>query len=75
MSPVIIEIPTSLQVLFIDFIILLRSFFGNPSDITRALAMARGLAPITARSFTVPETANLPISPPGKILDLLYGCQ
>jgi hypothetical protein len=37
----------------------------KPSSMIKA-DKATGLAPDTARSFTVPQTASLPISPPRK---------
>ena len=41
-------------------------FECRPSSIIRARDMATGFAPLTARSFIVPHTASLPMSPPGK---------
>ena len=39
---------------------------GKPSSITNAQVRYNGLAPIHARSFTVPQTESLPMFPPGK---------
>jgi hypothetical protein len=38
---------------------------AKPSSIKKARPSQRGVAPLTARSFTVPWTASEPISPPG----------
>ncbi len=44
-----------------------RSARGKPSSRTTAQVRPRGsVAPIIARSFTVPQTASRPMSPPGK---------
>src|SRR5574342_1413925 len=44
-----------------------RSGRGNPSSITTAQVSPSGsVAPIMARSLTVPDTASRPMSPPGK---------
>ncbi len=65
-SPVIIATSTSLAVSSMDRNIFFKSEIGNPSSMIKALAIAIGLAPITATSLIVPDVANLPISPPGK---------
>ena len=39
---------------------------GNPSSMTNAQVRYSGLAPIQARSLTVPQIDSLPIFPPGK---------
>ncbi len=47
---------------------------ASPSSITYAREIATGLAPIIARSFTVPFTASSPMSPPGNSMGLTtYG--
>ncbi len=46
--------------------ILSKSAIGRPSSNTKPDVSARGSAPITAMSLTVPATASLPMSPPGK---------
>jgi len=38
----------------------------NPSSIMKDALRYKGLAPLIARSFTVPQMASLPMSPPGK---------
>ncbi len=43
-----------------------RSARGRPSSRMKEALSASGRAPAVARSFTVPQTASLPISPPGK---------
>ena len=65
-SPVTIGTGTSLAVSSIERRTLSRTSMSKPSPIIIELARAKGLAPITARSFTVPLTASLPMSPPGK---------
>ena len=44
----------------------LRSASGKPSSRMKAADKNSGVAPPTARSLTVPCTASLPMSPPGK---------
>ena len=39
---------------------------GNPASSTKVTTMDLGLAPDTARSFTVPLIASSPMEPPGK---------
>src|SRR5512140_1666848 len=43
-----------------------RVSIGSPSSRIRAHEIATAFAPQTARSFTVPQTARRPMSPPGK---------
>ena len=65
-SPVMIAAPTSPKASSMDATIFSRSAIGNPSSMTIAQVRAMGRAPITDKSLIVPETAILPISPPGK---------
>jgi len=53
-------IPIPLEIIFF------KSGKDNPSSIINPQLIKTGFAPITARSFIVPETANLPILPPGE---------
>ena len=66
-SPVRIAVPASRQASRIDARIRSRSGRGNPSSmITLQVSPSTSVAPIIARSLTVPETASRPMSPPGK---------
>ena len=65
-SPVMMDAPTSPKASSIDATIFSRSEIGNPSSMTIAQVRAIGRAPITDKSLMVPETAILPMSPPGK---------
>src|SRR5271157_5456466 len=66
-SPVTIAVPASAQAVLIDSLIRSRSARGKPSSIiTAQVSAAISVAPIIDRSFTVPDTARRPISPPGK---------
>ncbi len=66
-SPVRTAVPASRQASRIDARIRSRSRRGNPSSmITLHVSPSTSVAPIIARSFTVPDTASRPMSPPGK---------
>src|SRR3989338_967661 len=65
-SPVTTITSASLQALEIDLTILAKSAIRNPSSIMKERLSISGLAPHIARSFTVPCTDRLPMSPPGK---------
>ena len=66
-SPVSTVAPASRQAARIDARIRSRSRRGNPSSmITLQVSPSTSVAPITARSLTVPQTASRPMSPPGK---------
>ena len=65
-SPVTMLTPASAAVRLIDVMILSRSAIASPSSMMREREMYSGRAPDIARSFTVPQTASLPMSPPGK---------
>ncbi len=65
-SPVIRGIPTSSRASLIEPPPFLSRSMCSPSSNTMEDASATGVAPIMAMSFTVPQTANLPMSPPGK---------
>ncbi len=65
-SPAIRGIPTSSRASLIEPTVFLSRSMCSPSSNTMEDASATGVAPITATSFTVPQTANLPMSPPGK---------
>ncbi len=58
--------PTSSATSFMDLTTLFRSSTSNPSSTTMVSVMARGCAPIMARSFTAPHADSFPMSPPGK---------
>ena len=66
-SPVTIAAPASRQVSRIEAWMRSRSARGKPSSMTAAQVRAStSVAPIIARSLTVPETERRPMSPPGK---------
>ena len=65
-SPVTISTPASSPARFIEPAISSTSLRSIPSSRIIAQLSAKGSAPLTARSFTVPHTASLPMSPPGK---------
>ncbi len=65
-SPVTSDTPASSQAARIEATIRFRSASANPSSRMKAAERNSGSAPPTARSFTVPQTASRPMSPPGK---------
>ena len=69
-SPQTMLTPASSAVLFILFKISLSSSIPSPSSIIKAQLIYLGFAPTIARSFIVPQTAILPISPPGNLVGL-----
>ena len=70
-SPVTIVTPALSASDFMESSIRSRSSKGSPSSRMRAHEMKSGLAPMTARSFTVPFTASFPMSPPGKKIGVI----
>ena len=64
-SPVTICTPASLAAAEAEAITRLSVPVGRPSSIISASERYFGSAPHIARSFTVPQTASLPMSPPG----------
>ena len=50
----------------IEIVILSKSAYLNPSSTIMPQDRYLGIAPETARSFTVPHTESFPMSPPGK---------
>ena len=66
MSPVTICTPAAAAASRMDSAIRLRSATGKPSSRMNPADRYCGVAPLTARSLTVPLTANSPMSPPGK---------
>ena len=69
-SPVTICTPASRAVSRIEDKMRLRSDIGNPSSMMNDSERYSGSAPDIARSFVVPQTASLPMSPPGKNMGL-----
>ncbi len=65
-SPATKATPASAQACRIESTMRVRSATGSPSSRMNAAVRYRGVAPPTARSLTVPWTASLPMSPPGK---------
>lgn len=65
-SPVTMRTPATSAVRRIDASTRARTSIGRPSSAISAQLRKSGLAPTIARSFTVPETARVPMSPPGK---------
>ena len=65
-SPVTIFTPALAASSAIESAIKTRSSIGKPSSMIKEAAIYMGSAPDTARSFTVPHIASLPILPPGK---------
>ncbi len=69
-SPVTTSTPASAATFAIESSIFPRFSILNPSSRIRPQEMYLGTAPLTARSFIVPQTASFPISPPGKKMGL-----
>ena len=65
-SPVTMATPAASAAVFIDCTTRRRVSTGSPSSITMPQLKYSGRAPPTARSLTVPFTARVPMSPPGK---------
>ena len=65
-SPATIGTPAACAAAAIEATIRRRSSRGSPSSRMNPALRARGRAPHTARSFTVPLTASSPMVPPGK---------
>ena len=65
-SPVTTWTPAASAADFIEATTRRRSSAGRPSSMMRARLRYFGSAPHIARSFTVPQTLSLPMSPPGK---------
>jgi len=65
-SPVTILTPAFSEVSLIDFTIFLKSFIKNPSSIIKLKLKNLGIEKLVTKSFTVPQTASFPISPPLK---------
>jgi len=65
-SPVTTGTLASSEYLPTDFITRSRASISRPSSRTTAKDIARGVAPMTAISLTVPLTDREPMSPPGK---------
>src|SRR6266850_2829717 len=65
-SPVTSRTPAVFAAAPIDSTIRPRSASGKPSSRMKAALRYRGRAPAIARSLTVPLTASIPMSPPGK---------
>ena len=64
-SPATMRTPASSAVLAMEAAILSSFSIGKPSSMTKAQVRYIGLAPMQARSLTVPQIDSLPISPPG----------
>ena len=65
-SPVTTATPAASAAALMDATMRRRLSVGRPSSMMRARLRYFGSAPHMARSFTVPQTQSLPISPPGK---------
>ena len=65
-SPVTIFTPASSAAAAMEAAALSRSPRSSPSSRIYAAVIYAGFAPDVNRSFTVPQTASLPMSPPGK---------
>ena len=65
-SPVAMGTPASVAVLPMESMTLSTMSMSKPSSMTTEHASARGVAPMTEMSLTVPATEILPMSPPGK---------
>ncbi len=64
-SPVTIRTPARAASAAMEPTIRRRRAISQPSSMMNAAESQRGRAPPTTRSFTVPQTANVPMSPPG----------
>ena len=65
-SPVTTDTPQAAAVSAMEATMAFRSAMGRPSSRMRARLRYFGVPPHMARSLTVPHTASLPMSPPGK---------
>ena len=65
-SPATMHTPASFAVFAIDDAIASSVSVSAPSSMMNADVMYFGTAPLMSKSFTVPQTASLPMSPPLK---------
>ena len=65
-SPATIFTPADLHAFLMEIVIFSKSAWLNPSSAIIPQDKYLGIAPETARSFTVPHTESFPMSPPGK---------